>query len=734
MAGRDLSDELFGPAPAAKPKQGGRDLSADLFDAPTPKEKGFGEQLNDFVSSVPRQTGLAARYGLEGLGGTFDSFVGNPLRTLAAPILGNKPRADTGGTLANVMGLPSPENAQERVVGDAARLAAGSAGIIGAAGKAATMTSGTTQAVARGLAAAPVKQLASGAAAGAAGGYTRETGGNEGSQLLASLGAGVAAPFAIGGAQRAAGAIGNRLRPAVPPVPSAQQQIQIDIKINNALEQSGIKLGDLPGQVAQSIRDDVAKAYKISPDLSPDAVRRLADYRLTGTTPTAAGLTLDPATVTRQKNLAKLGINSKDPAAQQLGQTQNANNRQLTTGLNDLGASAADDAYAGGSRVIGALEKRNDRVQGVLKKLYDRARDNSGRSAELDPHTFTNRAGDLLHEANVESFLTPDIRNKLNQFANRETPLTVEIAEQFKTGIAKVQRNSSDGNVRTALGLVRQALDETPLVGARPTPAPSGSNQLTVPGGLGAPAQESMGQSAINAFNRARRVNREWMGVVEKTPALQAVRDGIEPDQFVQKFIVGSGGNANVMDVNMMRNSIKKSPEAMNAVREQITSFLKTRALNGAADEVGNFSQSAYNKALSQIGDRKLKLFFAPEQIAQMKAIGRVASYEQFQPAGSAVNNSNTAGTGGAMLLDRIADLPFLSKIPFGQSMIAQPLQNISLGMQANRAMNVPLNIAGPARAPAQLRARGLMLSPAALMGMEGEEDRQRRLLAAPPR
>ncbi|NHZ35345.1 hypothetical protein [Massilia rubra] len=675
------------------------------------KPKGFGEQLNDFVASVPRQVGLAARYGIEGLGGTFDAFVGNPVRTLASPILGNKPRADTGAALANVIGLPSPANAQERVVGDAARMVAGSAGIIGAAGKTAAFTNGTTQAVARNLAAAPVKQLASGAAAGGAGGYTRETGGNEGSQLIASLAAGVATPFAVGGVQRAAAGIGNRLRPAGPPASPQQQQMQIDITINSALEQNGIKLGDLPAQVAQSIRQDVAKAYKISPDLSPDAVRRLADYRLTGTTPTAAGLTLDPAIVTRQKNLAKVGINSRDPVAQQLGQTERANDRQLTTGLNGLGANTIDDALAGGNKIMSALEARNARAKALIDQRYAGARGADGRSAALDPYAFTQRASDLLDDALLGGKLPTDVRNLLNKAANGEMPLTVDVAEQFKTRIGDLQRSTIDKAEQKALGMVRTALDDTPLL----------------------PGQQ-IGQEAMDAFGRARSLNSKWMGIVEKTPALQAVREGIEPDKFVEKFIVGSGGNANVMDVNMLRNSIRKSPEALSAVREQITSFLKTKALNGANDEVGNFSQSAYNKALLQIGDRKLKLFFAPEQVAQMKAIGRVASYEQFQPTGAAVNKSNTASAGAAMLLDRIADLPFLSRVPFGQQMIAQPLQNISLGIQSNRAMNAPLNIAGPAKAPAQLRARGLMLSPAALMGVEGEEDRQRRLLAAPPR
>lgn len=712
-----------------------RNFKMSAAPKPAPAAKPFGQQLNDAISDAPRQVGLTARYGLEGLGSTFDALVGNPLRTLAAPVLGNKPTADTGGTLADLVGLPKPQNSQERVVGDATRMLAGGALPLAGAGALAGRTSGVTQAVARTMAANPAQQLASAAAAGGAGGYTRETGGNDGAQLLASLAAGIGAPAAMAGGQRMAAAATRRLTPAAP---SPQQAAHIDITINNALQDSGMKLGDLPAQVAQGIRNDVAAAFRTSDQVSPDAVRRLADYRLTGLTPTAAGLTLDPAVVSQQKNLAKLGINSKDQVAQQLGRTQNANNRGLVAGLNDLGAAGADDAVGGAGRIMGALQSRDARAQSIIGGLYDKARDSAGRSADLDHVAFTNRAAEMLHDANVESFLTPDIRNKLNGFANAGTPggipLTVEIAEQFKTGIGRLQRNSTDGNTRHALGLVRQALDDTPLMGQGGAAQPFGGGQMTVPGGLGAatPPTANLGQEAIDAFGKARSMNRSWMQIVERTPALQAVRDGVEPDKFVQQFIVGGGDGASVMSVAQLKSSIKASPDAMDAVRGQITAYLKQRALNGAADEVGNFSQSAYNKALTGIGERKLKLFFEPGEINRLKALGRVASYEQFQPAGSAVNNSNTAAAGGAMWLDRIANNPLLSKLPFGQQAIAQPLQNISVGLQAGRAMDVPRTLAMPGRPPttAQLLQRaGLGVSPAAFLGQESEEDRRRRLL-----
>lgn len=709
-----------------------RNFKMSAAPKPTPAAKPFGQQLNDAISDAPRQVGLTARYGLEGLGGTFDSLVGNPLRTLAAPIFGNKPTADTGGTLADLVGLPKPQNAQERVVGDATKMLAGGAVPIAAAGRVAQSATGVTKGVADLLASNRSQQLLSAAAAGGAGGYTRETGGNDSAQLLASLAAGVAAPAAMGAAQRVGSSVARRLAPAAQQTP--QQIAQIDITINNALQDSGLHLDDLPAQVAQGIRNDVAAAFRTSDQVSPDAVRRLADYRLTGLTPTAAGLTLDPAIVSQQKNLAKLGINSKDQVAQKLGRTQNANNRGLVQGLNDLGAGAADDSIGGANRIINALHGVNDAEQSAIGGLYGQARDSAGRSAQLDHVAFTNQAGDLLHDANVESFLTPDIRNKLNGFANGSIPLTVEIAEQFKTGIGRLQRNASDGNVRHALGLVRQALDDTPLMGQGAPAQSFGGGQMTAAGGLGAAASPAanLGQEAVDAFGQARAANRKWMQTVESTPALQAIRDGVEPDKFVQDYIVGSGKGASVMSLGQLKNQIRDIPDAIQAVREQILAHLKGKALNGAADEVGNFSQSGYNKALEGIGERKLNLFFEPGEINQLKALGRVASYEQFQPSGSAVNNSNTAAAGGAMLLDRLANSRMLSWMPFGQQAIAQPLQNISVGLQAGRAMDVPRTLAVPGQSAtvAQLLQRaGIGVSPAAFLGQESEEDRRRRSL-----
>jgi hypothetical protein len=543
-----------------------------------------------------------------------------------------------------------------------------------------------TSAVGKSLATAPAQQAVSAASAGLAGGSVREGGGGPVAQLTAALAGGIAGPVAT---SRATSAIANTARTIKNKVaPAPVNTASVDAAIDTAIKGSGLTLQDLPTAVRESIRKDVIAAMNTGGTLKPDAVRRLADYHLTNTTPTQGPLSLDPATITQQKNLAKLGINSKDPVAQQLGRVENENNAQLIAEVNNLGANTADDALEGGQKVMQALAARDTRARDLINARYNAARETNGRSASLDPYAFTNSANNMLDDALLGGKLPGDVRNLLNKVAKGEMPLTVDVAEQFKTRIGDLQRATVDMAERKALGMVRQALDDAPLL----------------PG-------QNMGKESIDAFNRARRLNRAWMHIVEKTPALQAVRDGMEPDKFVAQFIVGNGGKTNVADLQALRASVRSAPEAMAAIKTQIALHLKQKALGGAADEVGNFSQSNYNKALAAIGDRKLSMFFTPAEVQKLRAVGRVASYEQFQPKGSAVNNSNTASATLAALIDRIADSPLLRKIPFGR-IVAEPAQNIQLGMQAKKALSTPNALAAPV--PKMATPLPQLMSPAA--------------------
>ena len=429
----------------------------------------------------------------------------------------------------------------------------------------------------------------------------------------------------------------------------------------------GVSLGGLTDDIIKNIRADVAAALQTGGDVSPEALRRLVDYRATGLTPMRSNLTLSPADVTQEQNLVKLSANSRDPAAQRLANVRNENNRLLLERLNQAGAGLASDQMTAGQTLSSALGKVDDSAKGVINNLYSAARGTEGRSAQLDPSAFTNRANDLLDEALLGGKLPADVRNLLNRTAQGQMPLTVNVAEQFKTRIGDLQRASNDPAERLALSKVRQAIDETPLI-------------------------EGQGQEAIDAFNKARKANAAYMKLVEDTPALKAIRDGMEPDQFINKFVTGP--SVKVRELDSLRRVVKDNPDALQAMKSQVIADLKNKATGGAADEVAKISQSAFNKRLKEIGDARLSVFFTPDEISNLKRLGRVASYEQFQPAGSAVNNSNTAAAIFTSLLDKVANSGLVRQIPLGGELIANPAQSVYTAVGARGALNTGKAIA----------------------------------------
>ena len=661
------------------------------------KQPGFGEQLNAAIKDAPRQLGLAARYGVEGLADVAGIF-SNPIAATANAAGAKIPylREATSGVLDRI-GLPKPQTPTERVVGDASRMLAGGGGMVKLA-----KTAGAVVPVFKQLAERAGLQAASATGAGLSGGYTRETGGNPLTQGVASVVGGVVAPAGVAGVNSLVRGGINALSAM-----SGKQPANINIIINQALEGSGYKPSSLPLNLRTQLSSDVAAAMRQG-DLSPDALRRLIDYRLLKATPARGNLTLNPVDVTNQHNLTKIGANSSNANLQGLAMRQNNNTGTLIRNLNEMGANTADDAYAGGQKVIGALERTAGRKQGTINEAYNAARAKTGIDAEIDPSAFTQRAGDLLKQNLLEGALPADVRRILNDAANGRLPLTVSTAEQIKTAMGNLQRSSADGGTRRAIGLVRQALDDAPLLpGRQVNPGSMPAVPGTVP-----PSVMAQGDDAIQAFNRARGLNRSWRGLVEKTPALQAIEDGVQPDRFVQDYIIRGAGKANVMDVARLKNAIKDTPEAVQAVREQILAYLKSKALNGKPDEAMTFSQSGYNNAFSAIGERKLRMFFSRSDIDRMKAVGRVAMYEQIQPSGSAVNNSNSGALAVAKVFDLLANSKIVNSIPFGQAAIGTPAKNIAINLQGSGISNVPNALLSPKAKPHPFLPLPLLFAP----------------------
>ena len=636
---------------AAKLKSNGMAVPAEwLQSTPQPApSKSAVQQIGEELRQIPRQLGLTVRHGITGLAGLADVVtepirvgVVNPVaRLFGAPEV-NESTSQAVTRYADAAGLPAPQNETERVVADASKLVASSIGTGAVAARAATKAvNPVTKVVLNQMAARPGVQAVGAATSGASGGAVREAGGNELEQFGASLLGGVAGGLTADKLTSAAKVAGNAITRAF--TPKATELVRADQQIALTLERSGIDWSAVPERIKQGMREDAAAALSNGQPLSADALRRLLVFRRAGVTPTVGQLTQDPGQITREMNLAKSGANSTDPALQRLPSLQNQNTRTLIDRLDEAGAANAPDSMGAGVAGIGSLRSVVDRQTRAIGDSYRAARDTQGRSLPLEGGTFTRQANELLDQANVGSFLPPDIAKKMNAIAAGEYPLTVDVAEQLKTSLGNLARNSSDGNVRTAVRLVRQALDDTPLqVAEKINPG----NLPVVPGSI-PPSTAQAGQQSIDAFNAARRANREWMQRVEGNPALSAVVDGIEPDQFVQRFVIGKGATAS--DVRSLRAEL--DPQAAQQMRDHLVRYLRDKATGGDTD-VTKFSGKAYRDALRDL-DAKLPAFFTQEEIQHLQDIGNAAKYMQAQPAGSAVNNSNS----GALVIGKGLDM-----------------------------------------------------------------------------
>lgn len=172
------------------------------------------QQAGAVAADIPRQLGLAARYGLQGLASTA-GIVTDPLAYLANKAFGTNMQTLRGATEQNLTaaGVPQPQTPTERTVGTASELLAGTGGMLGGAAGLARQIPKAAPALSA-LTARPGLQAASAIGSGMAGGEAREMGASPAVQGAASLAGGLGLPVTISAIQSGA----NKLRSLINPV------------------------------------------------------------------------------------------------------------------------------------------------------------------------------------------------------------------------------------------------------------------------------------------------------------------------------------------------------------------------------------------------------------------------------------------------------------------------------------------------------------------------------------
>lgn len=720
-----------------------------------PKAAPVAIEAGKEINSIPRQLGLTARYGIEGLANAAQ-IVTEPIRYVT-----DRLTQQTGKTLPlgeltsrglDALGLPKPQGANERVIGDATRLVAGAGGMGALAGapvqigrfggslfsqapsamasRTATATGYLPRDLLTAVQSAPVSstlsanmgaQVSSAAGAGLAGGASREGGGSPLMQGAAALGGGVLAglaPGAIGYGLNAGKSFVNSLRPG-------QQQLvqqRLDQTINVTLQNQGIDPATISPAMRSALREQVGKAMNTGGDLNPEAVVRLADYTRLGMTPTRARLTLDPYDVTQEANASKLAAAAGMRSAR-LPEIANQNNSRLISMMDDMGGARPVDTYGQGNAVAGAILSQDEALNTRVGNLYAQAREAAGGDIPLDRKPFVDNIFGELARSGKLSFAPESIMGRINQISGGvvrangqdfDVPFTAQTIDELKTMVATAQRATNDGNVSASLSAIRRALDNTPIAPVKNTFG--GGQVVTDAGAQFLRNQDAQPAQFMDALNQARAAAAQRFNWRETAGPIDAAVSGAIPDTFIKNQIISQ--SAGFDGVRQAAQTINANPQAREAVRTAIVQHLKSASLGkGGTSQTGNFSGKGVEAAIQAIGDRKLGLFFEPAEVETLKAMARTGAFEVFQPRGSAVNNSNTGAAIGAMamaLADRVR--PIANKLPGGELLVSKPVDYIAAGLAQRPALNVPQGLLMPRQRPPF--AQNLLLPGAAYGGL----------------
>jgi hypothetical protein len=614
------------------------------------KQQPASVTLGATLREIPRQFGLTARYGMEAFGQT---------------------------ALPNILGLPQPQGANERVIGDASRLLIGAGGMAKGAQVLSKAASPIVSGIGSMLEANTAGQAAGAVGAGVAGGSVREAGGGPTEQFVASVLGGVATPFAAGSAIRGAKSATNAVRSVVAP-----KDIRAAVTVE--LQRAGIDWKALSQEAQAKIVKDASKAIQSGEPIDRAALSRLADYRNIGARPLVGDITQNPRDVTYQRNLSKTQANTPPvPGAPNLPEIENQNARTVLGTLEGMETSPLD-AYGTGARVQSALTGKDAAMKSAEDALYREARDSAGRAIPLDRQSFVDAAFDNLANSNRGPWLPSQVREVLNTLSKGEGRFDVDTIDQLKTLLAQESRASANGNVRAAVAAVRDALENAQPSATR---TPTGST-LPITGAQGErlagvdQARDAVSGDTLGKFDAARQAARQRRTWQESAGFVAEALEGADPIKYTKKHIV----NAEFANLQKLRAEIKNDPESVAAVRKQLVGYILER---GKADsDTVKFTSAGMKGAFDQLGERKLRLFFNDREMQQIKSAINVARYSQSQPIGSAVNNSNSA----AMLIGRMmsALLNAGSAAPVAGPLIANPLQRAVVSVQGASAARVP--------------------------------------------
>lgn len=651
---QDIPDEE--PADSPRLRDRVAQIRAQMNPQPTDRQK--------LISSLPMRLAKGMKDGIDGAAQLVRTAIDYTPQSMLNQALGGKSIGETvdmaanavggeGTFLGDVVGIKgqNPEQMRQSIAAanaeyEAARKATGQEGadlarLTGNIASPANVL--PTKAVKPAMVTAPVRALAArGAAAGAAGAAIQPVTGESfaaekgGQVALGAAGGAVMAPLISKAGEAAARVFQNyRSRGTVNVTPEG-----LRLQITRQLAADGIDADQIPQHVFTQLQDEVRSALASGRKLDPAAALRQQDFNALGLPALRGQVTRQPMQWQREFNLS--GV---EGVGEPLQNVMAAQSRGIQSRM-DAMARGAGEAFDDGGRLIGLAQQTQQQRDAGVRAAYDAFRQSTGRDLEVP---LQGMAQDYARTLETFGDAIPGAVRKqfegLGLMGGKQLKgLTLEQAENL---IKTINANTDPMNkpASRALGELRAAVQNA-ITGAA-------DNAATGEGAMAAQlAKEARTFAADNFRNLA------------STPGLRAAVEGMEPDQFVQRFVIGGKVN----EIQRLAETV--GPEGRQIMAAQMAAHLRNKAFGANVAGDGKAAQATFNSELQRIGRPKLEALLGREGADEMMRLGRVLAYIKQVPEGATPNTSGT----GQMVTSMLGRVRGVKGLPFVNDWIVQPI------------------------------------------------------------
>lgn len=402
-----------------------------------------------------------------------------------------------------------------------------------------------------------------------------------------------------------------------PEVLGARASLETDAAISKALRDAGIPEGEVGADVIQGLRQQVLEAFKGGQRIDAAAQLRANDFKAQGLPALRGQISRDPAQYSRDLNMR--GI---EGVGEPIQNVLTAQNQGITSGLSKYGGTNAMEPFQAGEMFNASLKALDDRLSSEVSSAYRNARASSGKDWDVPIVSMAQRVQNIVDDFGVggeKNAVPTAIYNRLKTFGVVGDGMTQRKAFNYEEADKLLKQiNAHDDGTNGSIGALRAAVKDA----------------LTEGGGEGDP------------FAVARRMAGARFKLLDAIPALESAAKAKNPqelsrlsDDFVKKHVV----NAKVADLRKLAEVLPD--EAKQEAKRQIASVIYRGAFRNNITGDKAASPAGLQDALRQIGSDRLKVFFSPDEIAELQRLSRITGYANTEPAwGTVARGGNPGG------------------------------------------------------------------------------------------